>query len=166
VEEEVRSIRDLFLSALSVAERRTHQYARCAVFSWGITWVDGDEHVSAHWEDVVSVSRRIRKNSADTPYGETKAGYSCDYRVLLADGRSTEFSGYITLGAAKRSVAAELRPVPGTTTAVNVAELARLLEMGVSRVQLPKAIGSFNAGQAVSFGPLTVSVSIQPIHAW
>lgn len=39
---------------------------------------------------------------------------------------------------------------------VTIEQLGRLVTDAVTRIQLPKAIERFNAGQGLSFGPLTV----------
>jgi hypothetical protein len=49
-----------------------------------------------------------------------------------------------------------LRVTPGVTTAVTIEQLGRIFRARVTSVLLPKAISRFNAGQSMSFGPLTV----------
>lgn len=58
--------------------------------------------------------------------------------------------------AAARSEAEQPQRVPGTTVPVTVEQLGRLVTDAVTRIQLPKAIERFNAGQSLSFGPLMV----------
>jgi hypothetical protein len=55
-------------------------------------------------------------------------------------------------------------PVPGTTRAANIVQLGALLELTVTRAQLPKAINTFNAGRTISFGPLAVNPNGITIH--
>jgi hypothetical protein len=141
----------------TAVQRQADKYARCSVFPWGIRWVDGDEHVNARWEDITLTGVDGLSNPVHTSYGDYNYFYSYEYRVLLADGRSTTFQGMLNMIRANTSAAVELKPVLGTTTIVTIEQLGRLLKMGVSQVQFPKAIGLYNAGQAVSFGKLTVS---------
>jgi len=123
------------------------------VYPWGVRWINGAEEVSAGWDEVTHVWQAIIRHSANG--SPTYTDYR--YTVRLADGRSREFRGTLPARSARASGAVRLEPTPGTTKPVTIEQLGRLLESGVTRAQLPKAIDRLNAGQAVSFGPLTVS---------
>ena len=131
----------------------TGRSLRFFVFSWGVSWINGADEVSASWEEVTHVWRAITRHSASG--SPTYTDYR--YTLRLADGRSRAFRGALPARSARASGAVRLEPTPGMTTPVTIEQLGRLLERGVTRVQLPKAIDRFNAGQAVSFGPLTLS---------
>jgi Family of unknown function (DUF6585) len=75
------------------------------------------------------------------------------YTIVLADGQKGHFGGC-------RPTLAPLTPLqskPGTTWKVNIRQFAGVLQYRVTNAQLPKAIDALNAGQAISFGPLTVN---------
>jgi len=114
---------------------------RLFVYPWGIRWISGAEEVSAFWDEVTHVWQAITRHSANGSPTYTEYHYT----VRLADARA--------------SGAVLLQPTPGITTPVTIEQLGRLLETGVTRAQLPKAIERFNAGQAVAFGPLSVGPS-------
>ncbi len=125
---------------------------RFFVYPGGVRWVDGDEQVSAGWGEVTHVWQAITRHSSNA------AAIYTDYRytLRLADGRSRTFRGSLPNRRARESGAVRLAPAPQATTLVTIEQLGRLLETGVTRAQLPGAIDRLNAGQAVSFGPLTV----------
>jgi hypothetical protein len=76
--------------------------------------------------------------------------------VQLVGGHTAFIRGRLAASRAAESKAVVPQPTPGVTTAVTIEQLGRMLESGVTRDQFPRAIDSFNAGQPVSFGPLTV----------
>jgi hypothetical protein len=80
--------------------------------------------------------------------------------VVLANDQSKTFNGLAGGLMSKKTP----KPVPGTTRAVNIVQLGALLELAVTRAQLPKAINSFNAGRTISFGPLAVNPNGITIH--
>lgn len=125
---------------------------RAFVFPWGFTWINGADEFSATWSDVACMFHRVTRHSHDgTP---TFTSYC--YTVQLAGGRTAFIRGWLAASQAAESEAVALQPMPGVTTAVTIEQLGRLLESGVTRDQLPQAVGCFNAGQPVSFGPLAV----------
>jgi hypothetical protein len=136
----------------AVAQGRSPRYF---VFPWGVSWINGDEEVSARWGEVGEVWRAVTRHSTNGVHTHTEYVYT----LKLADGRSGGFRGRLRRRQARASQAVRLEPVSGVTTPVTIEQLGRLLDEGVTRAKLPQAIDRFNAGQAVSFGPLTVSPS-------
>jgi len=148
------------LAKLFMGTRKRHEVLagrslRLFVYPWGVRWINGDEEVSVGWDEVTHVWQAITRHSANG--SPTYTDYR--YTVRLADGRSREFRGTLPARSARASGAVQLEPTPGAVKPVTIEQLGRLLESGVTRAQLPKAIDRLNAGQAVSFGPLTVSPS-------
>jgi hypothetical protein len=133
-----------------IAEGRS---LRILVFPWGLTYSNTDTKITARWEEISHVWQQIVRHSTNSVH--TSTDYS--YRMRLADGRSIRFKASLAARTARQSEASPLRPAPGTTTQVEIAQLGRLIATAVTRIQLPKAIDLFNSGQAVSFGPLSVS---------
>ena len=150
---ESKGLAKLFMGARKRQDVVTGRSLRFFVFSWGISWINGDEEASAGWDEVTHVWQAITRHSASG--SPTYTDYR--YTLRLADGRSRAFRGALPARAARASGAVRLEPTPGITTPVTIEQLGRLLETGVTRVQLPEALDRFNAGQAVSFGPLTLS---------
>jgi hypothetical protein len=150
---EQKGLVKLFMGAKKRQNVAAGRSLRFFVFPWGVQWVDGDEEVTACWEEVTHVWQAITRHSANGTPTYT------DYRftLRLADGRSRDLRGTLRSRSAQASGAVRLEPAPRATTPVTIEQLGRLLETGVTRVQLPKAIDCINAGQAVTFGPLTVS---------
>jgi hypothetical protein len=134
---------------------RTGRSLRFLVFSWGVSWIDGAEEISARWDQVTQLWREITRHYANG--SPTYTDYR--YTLRLADGRFRSVRGALPARRARASGAVRLRPAPGATTLVTIEQLGRLLESGVTRAQLPKAMDLFNAGQTVAFGPLAVSPS-------
>jgi len=134
---------------------RTGRSLRFFVFTWGVSWIDGAEEISARWDQVTHVWRAITRHYANG--SPTYTDYR--YTLRLADGRFRSFRGALPARRARASGMVRLRPAPGVITPVTIEQLGRLLETGVTRAQLPKAMDLFNAGQAVGFGPLAVSLS-------
>ena len=126
---------------------------RMLVYSWGFRWINGDIDVSVRWEELAYVWQASTRHY--TRGAHTNTDYS--YKLQLSDGRSWGFSGTLWTKEDLKSRKKELIPTAGVTTPVTVEQAGRLLEMGVTRVQLPRVTERFRAGQAVSFGPLTVS---------
>jgi hypothetical protein len=126
---------------------------RVFVFPWGVSWLNGGIWTQAQWEDLTQVFQEITSHSTNSVATHT------DYRYTLhlADGRSITFYGTLPARHARKSEAVELVAVPASTVPVTLEQLGRLLVGGVTRVQLPKAIERFNAGETVAFGPLAVS---------
>ena len=151
---ESRGLAKLFLGATKRQEARAGRSLRVFVFSWGVSWIDGAEEISAGWHEVTHVWRAITRHYANG--SPTYTDYR--YTLRLADGRYRSFRGALPARRARASGAVRLRPTPGVTTRVTIEQLGRLLETGVTRAQLPEAIDRFNAGQAVAFGPLALSV--------
>jgi hypothetical protein len=118
---------------------------RCLVFLWGISWgsVGGRDLASARWEDITTLRKwwtsDVRSSGGPYPITVAKTYYS--YTVALADGRSMTFSQ-------------TRHPIRGER---KILKLGDLLETGVTRTQLPKAIEQFNAGRTISFGSVAVS---------
>ena len=128
---------------------------RLFIYPWGVRWISGPEEVSAFWDEVTHVWQAIARHSANGSPTYTEYRYT----LRLADGRSRKFRGTLPARSARASGAVLLQPTPGITTPVTIEQLGRLLETGVTRAQLPKAIERFNTGQAVAFGPLSVGPS-------
>jgi hypothetical protein len=126
---------------------------RMLVYAWGFRWINGDIDVRVRWEELAYVWQGSTRHY--TRGAHTNTDYS--YKLQLTDGRAWGFSGTLFTREDLKSRKKELKPSPGVTTPVTVEQAGRLLEMGVTRVQLPLAMQRFRAGQAVSFGPLTVS---------
>jgi hypothetical protein len=152
---ESKGLAKVFMGARKRQDVRTGRSLRFFVFSWGVTWIHGAEEVSADWDDVTHVWRAITRHSANG--SPTYTDYQ--YTLRLADGRSRSFRGSLPARRARASGAVRLKPTPGMTTPVTIEQLGRLLETGVTRAQLPKAIDRLNAGKSVSFGPLTLNPS-------
>jgi hypothetical protein len=150
---EPKGLAKLFMGARKRQEIVTGRSLRFFVFSWGVSWISGAEEVSASWDDVTHVWQAITRHSANG--SPTYTDYR--YTLRLADGRSRAFRGTLPARAARASGAARLEPTAGMTTPVTIEQLGRLLETGVTRAQLPKAVDRFNAGKTVSFGPLKVT---------
>jgi hypothetical protein len=150
---EPKGLAKLFMGARKRQEIVTGRSLRFFVFPWGVSWISGDEEVSATWYDVTHVWQAITRHSANG--SPTYTDYR--YTVRLADGRSRAFRGTLTARAARASGAVQLESTAGMTTPVTIEQLGRLLEIGVTRAQLPKAIDRFNAGKTVSFGPVKVT---------
>jgi hypothetical protein len=126
---------------------------RFFVFPWGVGWIDGEEEISARWDEVTHLWQAVTRHSTNGVPTHTDYRYT----LQLANGRSRAFSGALKARAAKQSEATRLSHTPGGTTPVTIEQLGRLLTTGVIQTQLPKAIARFNAGQPVSFGPLAMS---------
>jgi hypothetical protein len=125
---------------------------RVFVFPWGFTWINRADEFSAKWSDVACTFHLVTQHSHEgTP---TFTSYC--YTVQLAGGRTASIRGWLAASKAAQSQAVALQPTPGVTTPVTVEQLGRLVESGVTHDQFPRAIGSFNAGQPVSFGPVAV----------
>lgn len=129
---------------------------RILVFPWGFTWINGDDELTARWGEVSDVVRNVTRHTHQGLV--TSPDYTeYHYTVRLADGRCRGFKGRLVARQARTSQATRLSPVPDVTTPVTIEQVGRLLEQRVTQDQLPKAIARFNAGEAVVFGPLTVS---------
>jgi len=152
---ESKGLAKLFMGARKRQEVLAGRSLRLFFYPWGVRWIDGPEEVSAGWDEVTHVWQAVTRHSANG--SPTYTDYR--YTLRLADGRSRDFRGTLPARSARASGAVLLAPTPGTTTPVTIEQLGRLLETGVTRAQLPKAIDRFNAGQAVSFGPLSVGPS-------
>jgi hypothetical protein len=150
---EPKGFAKLFMGARKRQEVLAGRSLRLFVHPWGVRWIDGAEEVSAGWDEVTHVWQAIIRHSANG--SPTYTDYR--YTLRLADGRSRVVRGTLPARSARASAAVLLQPAPGTTTPVTIEQLGRLLEIGVTRAQLPKAIERFNAGHTVSFGPLSVS---------
>ncbi|HXW88473.1 MAG TPA: DUF6585 family protein [Streptosporangiaceae bacterium] len=111
---------------------------------------------SARWQDVTTIWHRLvgGPKPKDNP---APVGNQYVYTVVLADGRSVNFSGFRHAFRNWKLETRDLQPVLGTTTRIQIEQLGRLLEQAVLRTQLPKAIELIQAGQTVTFGPLSVS---------
>jgi hypothetical protein len=123
------------------------------VFRWGFRWISGDDTVSARWEDVadfVYSAVTMVKNGR-----RTETGYY--YKLTLTNGWSARLPGHLRVEAARESQAVSLVAVPGVTTPVTIEQLGRLMMAEITRIQLPRATAAYNAGQPVTFGPVTVS---------
>jgi hypothetical protein len=150
---ESKGLAKLFMGARKRQDVRTGRSLRFFVFSWGVRWIDGAEEVSAGWDEVTYVWQAVTRHSANG--SPTYTDYR--YTLRLADGRSRSFRGSLTARRARASGAVRLKPTPGMTTPVTIEQLGRLLDTEVTRAQLPTAIDRLNAGNSVSFGPLTLS---------
>lgn len=123
------------------------------VFRSGFRWISGDDTISARWEDVADFVYsvvRMMKNGR-----QTETGYY--YKLTLADGSSAKLPGQLRVDAARQSQAVRPVAVPGVTTPVTIEQLGRLIIAEITRVQLPRVTAAYNAGQPVTFGPVTVS---------
>ena len=149
---EPKGFAKLFMGARKRQQVLAGRSLRLFVYPWGVRWIDGGEEVSAGWDEVTHVWQAIIRHSANG--SPTYTDYR--YTLRLADGRSRDFRGTLPARSARATRAVLLAPTPGITTPITIEQLGRLLETGVTRAQLPKAIERFNAGQAVSFGPLSV----------
>jgi len=152
---ESKGLAKLFMGARKRQEVLAGRSLRLFFYPWGVRWIDGPEEVSAGWDEVTHVWQAVTRHSANG--SPTYTDYR--YTLRLADGRSRDFRGTLPARSARASGAVLLAPTPGITTPITIEQLGRLLETGVTRAQLPKAIERFNAGQAVSFGPLSVGPS-------
>lgn len=113
---------------------------------------DWEEEVSARWEELTQLYSKLTRRYV---HGTYQMEYH--YKVQLASGQSKSFGGWLGERLDRSSRATRLVHTPGVTTPVTVEQLGRLLDREVSRAQLPLALNRFNAGQPVTFGPLTVT---------
>jgi serine/threonine protein kinase len=126
------------------------------VFGWGITLADWDEQVTIRWEEITELLKGITQRNVRVGMAYTyQMLYS--YKLQLASGRSKAFGGMLGERLDRASRATQLAGTPGVTTQVTIEQLGRLLDAGVTRVQFPAALQRLNAGQPLSFGPLTVT---------
>jgi hypothetical protein len=128
------------------------KYVDCLLFPWGLSWLDGNNRVSARWEDVVTLTQgSVAGEAVPAPAPYVRNG-ATSYTLVLANGQSKTFYGFgLTHPKAPK-------PTPGTTKDVWYGrQFAALLEQYVAQGQLPKAINSFDAGQTISFGSLTAN---------
>jgi hypothetical protein len=127
----------------------------CLMFPWGVSWPAGNARASARWQDIATLSKG--PSTPDTvPAGAAPpmpVGIWLSYKITLADGQTGTFEGYQPRSSWKTLT----WPIPGKTQSVSIAHFATFLEARITNAQLPKAIEAFNAGQAISFGPLTVN---------
>lgn len=124
-----------------------------SVFSWGFRWDNGDQELSARWEDVVELRGSPVR---DVVYGSIPLTTHYGHWVVLADGRECGFGGTLGTTDSLKSANESLRAIHGVTKAVTIEQLGRIFTARVTSVLLPGAISRLNAGQSTSFGPLTV----------
>jgi hypothetical protein len=130
------------------------QSVQMLVFPWGFRWIDGDDEVAARWEDVTDFVYNALTLVKSGHQKETAYGY----RLTLSDGRVVLVPGSsLRPDAARESRAVSLAAVQGVTTPVTIEQLGRLLIAAITGTQLPRAVAAYNAGQPVTFGPITVS---------
>lgn len=146
------------LSAVFMGSRKRQALAAgrrpgVLVLGWGIRLTDWEDEVSIRWEDITELRKNVVRQKIRSTY---QMYYS--YKLQLASGRSKGFGGMLGESLDRSSRATRLARMPGVTTPVTIEQIGRLLEAGVTRVQLSKALEHLNAGQPVSFGPLTVSL--------
>jgi tRNA A-37 threonylcarbamoyl transferase component Bud32 len=122
------------------------------VFGWGIRASDGQGEVSARWEEITQLWREATQQ----PIATVTYQMRYRYRLQFASGRFQVFAGMLGEGTDRWSRVTPLVARPGVTTRVTIEQLGRLLDDGVTRVQLPLALDRFRAGQPVVFGPLAV----------
>lgn len=138
------------------AERRrlinSGRSMRVLVFPWGFQWINEKDELTARWDELAAVTCDNRRILVYGIHARTEY----DYRFRLTDGRNRRFQGRLNRGKAKRSQRAVPEAVAGQTTPVTIEQLGRILQSGVTRVQLPVAVERYNAGQVVSFGAVKV----------
>lgn len=149
---EQKGLAKLLMSADKKQAAAQGRSLRFLVYPWGITWINGSHETAGRWEEMTQVWQTISLYLRNGAHERTEYGY----KIQLADGRTWTFQGALRGRAAARSEAEQPQRVPGTTVPVTVEQLGRLVTDAVTRIQLPKAIERFNAGQSLSFGPLTV----------
>ena len=122
------------------------------VFGWGIRVTNQEGETSIRWEEITELRKEVTQHNIHSTY---QMHYT--YRLQLASGQGKVFGGMLGERLDRPSRATRLVVTPGVTTPVTIEQIGRLLDAGVARVQLPLAFQRFEAGQTVSFGPLTVS---------
>jgi hypothetical protein len=141
----------------------------CLIYRWGVSWPAANAGPKglglgftisttggfARWQDIATLSKG--SSSMDMGGGGQAPpqvyGTWLSYTIALADGDKVGFAGYQPTLAPMTPP----EPEPGTTWKVYIRQFAALLEDRVTSALLPKAIDTVNAGQAISFGPLTVN---------
>jgi hypothetical protein len=139
-------------------------YGKWLVFPWGIGLSSETEPFSARWEEITTIRRSFEsaevmrgQNINWTPgamYQFTLEGTFGPSKTILDYRSAVENATRLFLA---RALDQPPTPVPGTTTSVTLGQFWHLIEAGVTRAQLPKALGRFDAGETISFGKLTVS---------
>ncbi len=110
----------------------------CWVFPWGISWLARGDG-SARWEEITGVQHSNHTEVRPGPTGalvtptDWTSTRSCT--VQLTDGRSIEF--WTTFKWKIPVSWKKLKPVPGKIRGVNIAQLERLLKMGMAGVERP-----------------------------
>jgi hypothetical protein len=122
------------------------------VFRWGIRVTNDEGEASIRWEEIAELRKEITQHNIHSTY---QMHYT--YRLQLASGQSKVFGGMLGERLDRPSRATRLVVTPGVTTPVTIEQIGRLLDAGVTRVQLPGAFQRFSAGQTLSFGPLMLS---------
>ncbi len=120
-----------------------------------VSFSDGStrwEDVATIWHRLVSAPKASARQGSPAPTGNQYV-----YTVVLTDGRTVNFSGFRNVWRNWKLETKDLQPVPGKTTRIEIEQLGRLLEQGVIRTQLPKAMDLIRAGQTMSFGQVSVS---------
>jgi hypothetical protein len=148
-----KGLAKVFLEPQKKQEIANGRSLRVFVHPWGFHWINGKDEFTSQWSEVVAIFRHVTRHS--TNLIPTHTEYS--YTVHLKGGPWRRVKANLPARAAAKSRSTRLQAVPGTTIPVTIEQLGRLLESGVTRDQLPKAIVLFNAGQTVSFGPLKVT---------
>jgi hypothetical protein len=150
---EPKGLAKLFVGKGKRQDIESGRNLRVSVFSWGFRWVNADKELSGRWDEVAELRQGASRTLA---YGTIPGPTTYQYWVVLADGRACTFIGVLGVAASRASAQVSLRVTPGVTTAVTIEQLGRIFRARVTSVLLPKAISRFNAGQSISFGPLTV----------
>lgn len=148
----VRGLDKLFLNKEDRKKLKSGRYLHFLVYSWGFRNIDGDDELTGRWEEITDLSRfalRFVINGA-----HTRTDYACWGH--LEGERPFGFGDALWPGQDRDIEHANLSAVPGVTTAINAGQLGWIFTTRVAEILLPKAISQFNAGQSITFGPLTV----------
>lgn len=136
-------------------EYRQDRGPRVFVYPWGFHWTRGDEESRVRWDQVTDILSDVKRWSSRG----REQGTQYTYTLTLADGKQRKIYGWLDPRPSRASQAVHLRATPGVTTEVTIEQLGRLFQDGVTRARLPEAIDRFNAGQTITFGPVTVNLA-------
>jgi hypothetical protein len=150
---EWKGLSKVFLGTQKKQDIANGRSLRVFVYPWGFHWINGNDEFTAQWSEVLGIFHHVTRHSTNGVPTYTEYHYA----MQLSGGRTRAIKGTLRARAASQSQGTRMQAVPGATMPVTIEQLGRLLESGVTRDQLPRAIECFRAGQTVSFGPLTVS---------
>jgi hypothetical protein len=119
-----------------------HYKLRVYTFAGGLIYANGDKIDTARWDQVAAVWQEQRRRRYGYSYfgiiGALFSGSNMkeSYTVQRHDGISISID---------------------STSVGNIQQLGQVIQFEVTRLQAPQALASYNAGQAIPFGPFTIS---------